>query len=877
MTGPGGRSVGGVSVQVSPDSSGFPQQLRRQLEGIEKRHKIRIGVALDRRGLDTELRALGQAVESATKISLPVGLDIAGLRAEATAAARAASGEEVTFNASLDRSSLRNISSLFGSAGGGGPTVPFNVRVQGADEANSAIGSIIGSLGRLTGSLAAIGVGQAAFQALSAGAIGLGSAAAQAAGSVGLLPGAFAAAGAATTTLVVGLQGMGDALSADSVSELAEAMGNLAPSARQAAVAMRALGPGLRELRLDVQSSLFADLAGQINTLANQYLPVLRSGMTGVAGALNQAAGEVAAFASNAQTVGDTATLFDNVRRGIEAFAPGIQPILAGFRDIGTVGSTVLADLAPGLANAGNRFGEFIARARESGALEEFFRNSVATLQEFGSILGNLGSILSSVFSAGAATGQSLLSSLNQLTESMAAFLNSAEGQAVLTAFFDTAAASAGALMSVFQALQPAISPLLSIVSTLANSAFAALATVITALAPVVTALAQALQPVAEQLGGVLTQAAQQLAPPLANIASVIGQVLLTALQALMPVLPVIIDAFTQVATILGGVLATALQTLQPIFPLITGALQQIAPLVPVIATAISQLLSALLPLLPPLIQLATALIPPLVAILQALIPPIATLVEALLSFLVPAFNAVIEVITAVVNFVSPAISTMANIVGGHFQAIANVVKGVMSAIGSIITSTIGPIIDFFRGAWEIASNLVSSAWERIKGAVSGGIGGVLDLVIGLPGDILNALGDLGSLLLQTGKDIILGLLNGLKDAAGAIGDFLIGLIKDAVGGVLDFLGIGSPSKLFMEIGTDTADGFTLGLAQGTPRAASAARDLAAAATFDPRSGGGTAPAGQGGNTINVYPRAEQSEWSIATQVDRTLAFAGRA
>lgn len=877
MAGPGGNERGRISIRAVPSTAGFPRELRTQLQGVEQRQKIRIGVVLDRRGLPEEVRAVAGAVESGAKIRVPATIDPSGMRREAAVAAEVASGQSVMFRAVLDRDSIPSMSVLLGRLLGSGARnlITLGVQVRGVRQSYAAIGSLLAIIGRLTAGLAAAGAAGTALQVLTAAALGLGAALGQAVGSIGLLPGIVAGAGVAISTLVVGFQGIGDAISsAGDPAKFAEALANLAPNAAATAVAFKQLGPAFSDLRLDVQNALFAGMAEQISRLAGQYLPVLRTGMTGVAGSLNQAAGQVAAFAGSAQTVADTGTLFGNVQRAIAAITPAIAPVLAGFRDLGVVGSTVVADLSGGLANAGQRFGAFMAQARESGALEQFLRNAVATLQTFGSILGNIGSIIGSVFSAGAATGQSLLGVLDRATESLATFLQSAAGQSALASFFQTASAGAQTLMQVFTALQPAIAPLLSVVSTLAQSAFGALASILTALAPVVTQLANALQPVAQQLGGVLLQAAQQLGPPLANIASVVGQVLLTALNALTPVLPVIVGALTQLATIVGGLLTTALQTLSPIFPVITTALAQIAPLVPLIATAFGQLVSALLPLLPPLIQLAAAIIPPLVSILQALIPPIVSIVNAALSLLVPALNAIIGVVTAVVNFVSPAISGLANLVGGHFRNIAETATAVWNAIKQTVTSTVQAVVNFFRGAWDIAVNLVNSAWERIKGAVTGGIGGVIDLVIGLPGDILKALGDLGSLLFNAGKDIILGLINGLKNAAGAVIDFFKNMISDAIDSVLGFLGIGSPSRVFMRIGQDTAEGFAVGIQDGAPLAASAARDLAGAVMFTPP--GNASLGGRGGNTINVFPRAEQSEWSIATQVDRTLAFVGR-
>ena len=49
-------------------------------------------------------------------------------------------------------------------------------------------------------------------------------------------------------------------------------------------------------------------------------------------------------------------------------------------------------------------------------------------------------------------------------------------------------------------------------------------------------------------------------------------------------------------------------------------------------------------------------------------------------------------------------------------------------------------------------------------------MGGLLSFVSGIPGKILSALGDLGSLLFNAGKRIIQGLINGIGSMIGSVG-----------------------------------------------------------------------------------------------------------
>jgi phage-related protein len=73
-------------------------------------------------------------------------------------------------------------------------------------------------------------------------------------------------------------------------------------------------------------------------------------------------------------------------------------------------------------------------------------------------------------------------------------------------------------------------------------------------------------------------------------------------------------------------------------------------------------------------------------------------------------------------------------------------------------------------------------------------------------------LGTLGTLLYSAGEDLIRGLINGIKgmagDAARAARDAVAGAVNSAKG----FLGISSPSRVFMEIGEQTTEGLIHGL-----------------------------------------------------------------
>lgn len=83
----------------------------------------------------------------------------------------------------------------------------------------------------------------------------------------------------------------------------------------------------------------------------------------------------------------------------------------------------------------------------------------------------------------------------------------------------------------------------------------------------------------------------------------------------------------------------------------------------------------------------------------------------------------------------------------------------------------------------------------------------------GMPARIIGLLGNAGSWLMQTGKNIVQGLLDGIGSLAGTVGKFFLDKLPSWI--VAPFkaaLGIHSPSKVFKEFGKNILDGLREGL-----------------------------------------------------------------
>jgi hypothetical protein len=154
------------------------------------------------------------------------------------------------------------------------------------------------------------------------------------------------------------------------------------------------------------------------------------------------------------------------------------------------------------------------------------------------------------------------------------------------------------------------------------------------------------------------------------------------------------------------------------------------------------------------------------------------------------------------IKLVQSIIQTVLAVINGDWGKAWDGIKGILSAVWGqikavvqlgidavrgIIGGVLSTIAEVWRGAWEGIKSTLSSAWESIKTSVQLGIAGVVAFVKGLPGQIVGAIGDLGKLLYEKGKQLIGGLVSGIKDAAGGVGKAIGDALSGAVGAINPF------------------------------------------------------------------------------------------
>jgi phage-related protein len=161
----------------------------------------------------------------------------------------------------------------------------------------------------------------------------------------------------------------------------------------------------------------------------------------------------------------------------------------------------------------------------------------------------------------------------------------------------------------------------------------------------------------------------------------------------------------------------------------------------------------------------------------------VVAVITSVVSFIVGVWNAFWAGISLVVSAVWAGIVAF---VTAYINIVMGIISTVVNRISSVWTSVWSGISAFFGTIWRTIAAVVTSVTSSIVSGITGfvtsvqsGITSALDFITGLPGKAVEALGDLGSKLLGSGKALIQGFIDGITAMVGKVGD--------AVGGVLDF------------------------------------------------------------------------------------------
>lgn len=610
------------------------------------------------------------------------------------------------FNRAIDRVHKKmeltgtKVGSLSGLLGALGKSTAFSAMATGAAGAASSIGPLITLVGTLVATMGGLAGAAVAFGAAGAAVIG---------------------------TLTIAFNGMKDAIAGDE-----EALERLPGPARDFAKAVSGLSDEWDDLRKSVQSKFFEDLADTFTTTAKNVLPVLKRGLTGVAGGLSDIAAEALDAADSPQFLDGMNAVLKATETGLKTASEGVGGFVRGMGTIMEVFAPLIERVGQGFANLGERFEAWIERARDTGQLQQIIQTMLDTLSTLGGIVQNVGSIFGSVFSAASAQGGGLLNTVETLTGKLSEFFDSAEGQSPLNTFFESLAAVADAVV------------------------------------PIVLELAKAIgEDLAPHFAIIATEVGPSLRDLVVALGDAIGKIdVQTLAEGLVDVLDAVVPLIGPLGDFLGWI--TSIKGLVPAIVISLG-----------LWTVSQWALNAAMYANP--IVWIIGLIIALIAIIVLLIANWDSVVAAVRSMqekLVEIWGIIFDSIKAHVNRIVDVLAEFGKFPGRVWAWLWDMKDRAIEAFKAFLSGA-NAKVDAILGAVQRMGGIPGKVAGFIQSAKDSAISkftSLVDWVKGLPDRIKNALGNLGSLLKNAGRDIINGLLNGIQEKFGAVQDKLTDL-----------------------------------------------------------------------------------------------------
>ena len=175
-----------------------------------------------------------------------------------------------------------------------------------------------------------------------------------------------------------------------------------------------------------------------------------------------------------------------------------------------------------------------------------------------------------------------------------------------------------------------------------------------------------------------------------------------------------------------------------------------------------------------------------------------------------------VSIISAGLDLVRAIVTTVLAVVrgdwSGAWDGMTGILSGAWEVIKAVVSAAVGIVRSVISLAWEMVKTATTSAFGMLVSAISGKLGEAVELVRGLPGRAVAALGNVGGLLAQAGRDLIEGFIGGIRDMAGRVAGAVGGVVSGAIDKAKSLLGISSPSRVFRVMGQQTGEGYSLGV-----------------------------------------------------------------
>ena len=304
------------------------------------------------------------------------------------------------------------------------------------------------------------------------------------------------------------------------------------------------------------------------------------------------------------------------------------------------------------------------------------------------------------------------------------------------------------------------------------------------------------------------------------------GYLLVEFLKALIDLLPNIGtklgEMIVNLAKALGDGLAEITKAIETILTAVITAIGNVLPLfIDVAVDIVVALAEGLARGIPAIVTAGMELI---LGVLQGIAANIQAIVEAgldcVIGFMDGLASGLPDVIESGINLALTFIEGVADGLENNKERIGEAVRSIISTLLTTAVEVIkGGATGIFDAAKELFENVVKGIeenWPAIKEAAQGALDKAKEVF-----------SNIGSALWSAGTNLIQGFIDGIASMALSVAEKAKSVASGAVEAVTNFLGINSPSRVFMEIGSFVGEGFVKGMESYSKDVANTASGLA--------------------------------------------------
>lgn len=304
---------------------------------------------------------------------------------------------------------------------------------------------------------------------------------------------------------------------------------------------------------------------------------------------------------------------------------------------------------------------------------------------------------------------------------------------------------------------------------------------VISALVAGFVALFTTNQSFRDTITGLVQQIGQSLAPALllvqqtvTSLAAVLMPIVTSIINALLPVIGQIVVVILQVVAALTPLVTSILAVLLPILATLIQQISQTAAIILIaIVPVVSQVLALIQAVMPIVVSLVTSGMNAILAVVQVVWPLVQTIIESAMVLI----QDIIAIVTAAIQGDWESVwNGIKQFFSDLWTQVGVILSAALDTASALLDSALAWIQSIWSSCWDSVSTFLSQKWDEIVASVSAKGEEVVSFFESLPGNILSALGSLGTLLYDAGCQIMGGLLDGIEEKVQGVYDFVSGI-----------------------------------------------------------------------------------------------------